>query len=142
MKKIVHKTKPQEKITDYFIGGWFGVPSVDPKPVVFWGRFKLNEIFLRDSKIDGELLDRYGSSKIKGVMNDRGLEFEKRYSGRNDVSEYNFEKRNGIWVGEYTRPKGEQYPAIAFTNLVDKSLFEAIGNKLAGEDYFLHPLSF
>ena len=151
MKKTMHETKPQEKITNYIIGGWFAYPSITLNPIVFWGRFKHSESLLRDGKIDGELLDKYGSSKIKGVMNDRGLDFEKRYDDRKDFFEYNFEKRNGVWVGEYKNPMYDMiYPTTAFTGLIDENDFVTMGlkiglkrdNKLLEEDYYLTPFSF
>jgi hypothetical protein len=121
----------------YAISGWFG-----RKPAVFWGCFKKHKPDKSD--IDGELLDMYGNSRITGNITEKNLIFW-RARGLVDSYHYLFKKENGVWFCEdsvFYRNEdwhAENYPAMAFTSLIDEQGYERIKNMLKEQNYYFYP---
>ena len=78
--------QPEHAITSFVFSGYF---RYDPNT---------NLLF------DGELIDLYGTSVIKGRMKKNYLSFEKRYNHRQSTIDYHFQKENGIWKGTFRGP--------------------------------------
>ena len=73
-----------------FFRDWHGLSP-------FGGFFVLNE-----NKLEGSLIDNWGSSNIAGKLDLDSLNFGKIYHSRNDLIEYSFTKHEtGIWIGHY-----------------------------------------
>ncbi|MBI3334700.1 hypothetical protein HYZ97_04385 [Candidatus Pacearchaeota archaeon] len=81
------------------ITGWFEQIQNDIPATAFGGYFRLdlelNEI------VQGQMIDVWGPSIIKGEMSDREMQFKKRYEFREDIIEYKFKKQGYLWVGGY-----------------------------------------
>ncbi|MFA5358529.1 MAG: hypothetical protein WC310_01750 [Patescibacteria group bacterium] len=51
----------------------------------------------------GQMFDHFGDAALSDIkLSADQLEFVKKYNHRNDLIDYIFLKRNGIWVGSYS----------------------------------------
>jgi len=57
----------------------------------------------RENQIVGQLIDRYGPSRLEGILEKDSLEFRKQYERCNNekMFYYKFSLKNGIWQGEF-----------------------------------------
>ncbi|MEM4271651.1 MAG: hypothetical protein QXD13_00995 [Candidatus Pacearchaeota archaeon] len=60
-----------------------------------------------DGTIDGYLNDRWGQSKIEGILKNQlgDLTFRKMYIHRADIIFYSFKKEGNLWIGCYNGPE-------------------------------------
>jgi len=81
------------------------------------GGYFIKDIKLKN-QISGRLIDLYGSSKLEGILGKDKLEFRKQYEQCNNeqLFEYNFILKNGIWLGEYSSRDGYSGRSICKTN--------------------------
>ena len=111
----------------YSIAGLFyeAFPGISP-----WGGY-----FIRGreggskNQIVGQLIDLYGPSQLKGVLEKDSLEFKKKYERCNheQMFDYKFSLKNGIWQGEFSSPNGYRGRSICKTNLCLEELdFEKV----------------
>jgi hypothetical protein len=72
-----------------------------------------------ENQIVGQLIDMHGPSRLEGVLETDSLEFRKQYERCNQeqVFDYKFSLKNGIWQGEFSSPGGYRERSICKTNL-------------------------
>ena len=69
---------------------------------MFAGIIFPNPIYEDKNSLIGEMLDIYGPSTICLVsIEEDKFSFSKIYFKRSDEIQYQFEKRNGLWIGNY-----------------------------------------
>lgn len=84
----------------------YGIAGVISQPMQYGEVFSFGGYFVyspHDKRIiDGQLVDCFGRSTIKGSMDGELLEFQKRYLRRNYDINYKLTKnKDGLWVGEW-----------------------------------------
>ncbi len=76
--------------------------------VPFGGYFVRGLKGCSQNQIVGQIVDRYGQSKIEGQLDEENglLEFRKQYMGCNSeqVFDYKFSLEKGIWQGRFSSP--------------------------------------
>ena len=72
-----------------------------------------------ENQIVGQLIDVYGPSRLEGVLKKDSLKFRKQYDRCNNeqMFDYKFSLKNGIWQGEFSSPEGYSGRSICKTNL-------------------------
>ncbi len=75
-----------------------------PKGLIPFGGSFVRENEDSESPIIGNLTDSYGVSSIEGKLGDSKFEFEKKYSHREDIInyEFTFDEEEGLWKGKYS----------------------------------------
>ena len=106
------------------IVGWLEQVNMGYSAIAFGGYFKLGGA--PEGALDGQLIDLWGPSVIKGEMNQRELSFRKVYDRRTDVISYTFKMENGIWVGEYSGSATGRGVAHCITTKVIEDAFQVI----------------
>ena len=101
----------------YSITGLFyeAFPGISP----WGGHFIKGREGDSENQIVGQLIDMYGPSRLEGVLEKDSLEFRKQYERCNfeQMFDYKFSLKNGIWQGEFSSPDGYRGRSICKTNL-------------------------
>jgi len=88
----------------YSITGMFNEPH-GSRIGIFGGWFALQQSATSalEESLRGMLIDPHGASEIFGSLSPLALIFDKKYSSREQIIPYIFDKNeNGIWLGRYT----------------------------------------
>lgn len=113
----------------YFLGGMFQDSSWGRGGFPFAGYFrKFDKRFIFASQdlpfekpkqynIQGQLIDRFGESEILGVLEQKSLVFIKDYPGKGNEFVYEFENKEGLWVGKWKGTQGYKGTGIATANV-------------------------
>ena len=101
----------------YSITGLFyeAFPGISP----WGGHFVKGHEGDSENQIVGQIIDMYGPSRLEGVLEKDSLEFRKQYERCNfeQMFDYKFSLKNGIWQGEVSSPDGYRGRSICKTNL-------------------------
>ncbi len=83
--------------------------------------FRGNISFSEKTIFEGNLMDKWGSSKIKGILEEKRLNFTKVYSGKNYLLDYSFEKgKSGFFKGIYRYKEYPHSGALSICRIHDK----------------------
>lgn len=113
----------------YFLGGMFQDSNGGRGGFPFAGyfrKFDVREIAIppglpfekpRQYNLQGQLIDQFGESDILGMLEEKSLTFKKDYPGRGNEFIYEFENKEGLWIGKWKGIKGYKGNGIATSNI-------------------------
>ena len=112
----------------YFLGGMFQDKEWGQGGFPFAGYFKKFNMRTiaapdlpferpKEYNLQGQLIDKFGPSNILGVIEEKTLTFNKDYSNANNEFVYEFENKEGLWIGQWQGIKGYAGKGIAVASI-------------------------